>query len=277
MATPEIAKSHRLAYESNPLRLVKPSWEGFKLNWTAFLLWVISLILAAVAGLAVLFSAGLVFGLKAGVVFALIMIIPVVVVLALYFGPAIYRITLAMARREQIMFTAAFSKDWRLGGRLMLTQMLAGLVTILGFIALVIPGLFCVAWFAAVPYVVMEEELWGMRAMSRSQELAGGRIVDIWGTISLGSVAGVLVFIPVIGWLGSIIASMVLQPVVAIRYYQLKDLKAGGGETKAKTNVWNYVVIVLAIAVNAASFVAGQQNSKTHSDSNPVEKSSGLY
>jgi hypothetical protein len=269
MATPETTKSHHLTYQSNPLQLIKPSWAGFRRNWVAYLLWLVSVMLLLMIAMWLGFMTGLVSGL---LIFAV-----VVLIASVYFGPSLYRITLAMARQEQVMFSDSFSSDWRLGVRLLLTQLLAAAVTVLGFVAVVIPGFLCLAWFAVVPYVVMEEKLWGMAALRRSRDLAKHRTVDMWGAIGLGSVVGVLAFVPYVGALVNVMVGFVLLPVIAIRYFQLKELSAREGGADVKTSVWNYPIIVLALAGTIVSFMASAQDSKTQAPSGTVEKSSSLY
>jgi hypothetical protein len=269
MAAPETTTSAHVAYQSNPFRLIKPSWQGFKRGWTAYFLWLISLIVLLMMVTALMI---VVKGLLGLLLFGL-----GTLVIMLYFGPAVYRITLAMARHEHILFAQAFSKDWRLGGRLLLTQALATLLTVLGLVALVVPGLLCLAWFFSAPYVVMEEGVWGMAALRRSRQLAAGRVADVLGTVSLGWTLGILALVPVLGPLVDMVASFVLVPVTAIRYYQLKALKPQDSRPAIRTSAWNYLAIVLALVGIIISVVIQAYDNRTNAPSSPVEKSSGLY
>jgi hypothetical protein len=73
----------------------------------------------------------------------------------------------------------------RLWSRVFLARLLAGLVILLGFVALVIPGLYFTVRYALVDVVVVREDLGPVAALARSRELTEGRFWRIAGGVLL--------------------------------------------------------------------------------------------
>lgn len=103
-------------------------------------------------------------------------------------GAMVYHIS-ASFLGEQITAGEAYR---RAAGRLLSllgTQILVGLVVILGFLLLIVPGIIFSLWFMLVMPIVLLETLAGSRAMSRSRELMKG---NLGKGFMLGLVVGLL-------------------------------------------------------------------------------------
>jgi len=110
------------------------------------------------------------------------------------FGP-LYEgaIVVVLARRlvgERVPFSRALGEGFRAWGRLFVARLLAGILTTLGFIALVVPGIYLTVRYSLLdPVVVLERH---PRPRSRSGALVKGRGWEILGIYVLI----LLVFIP---------------------------------------------------------------------------------
>ena len=104
---------------------------------------------------------------------------------------------------------------------LILISLLAGIATVVGFIALVIPGLYLMTVWAVVAPVVVVERPGGLDAFGRSRALVRGHGWQVFGVIILvivlvlavGITTGILV--SSVGDAGGVIAGWVLSVVVA--------------------------------------------------------------
>jgi hypothetical protein len=257
--------THHTKYQSNPFELLRPSYEGAKLNLKTYLL----LILAAIA----------LFGGLALVCYLLFKVIPIVAVilgvvavvwLMIRTAPIPVRLTLAMARHKKIEFNDAIEGPFDLGWKMVWTQLLAGLIIVGGFILLIVPGLIFSVWYAYVSYVVFEEGLTGMAALRRSKQLAANRFWDVVGANCVTSVFGILSIVPILGAIANLIISLLLISVPALRYLQLKALKEHSDGKDMPTSGWNYAALAAAILISGWSYSTSmqdlQKNSKPQSD-----------
>lgn len=121
-----------------------------------------------------------------------------------------------------------FRTVWPLIGQLFLTRILAGLVTALGFILLIIPGIIFLTRYMFVPFVVVLDRKFGREALKFSTSLVKGRFWAIFGRglfiTLLSSVLGFLVTQidqPVIVGLLQIIFYITIGPLTIIYFYHL--------------------------------------------------------
>jgi hypothetical protein len=262
------AHPHAHAYHSNPFELLRPGYEGAKLNLKVYLL----LILALIG----------VFGGLALVAYLLFKVMPIVAVvlgfaafifLMIYIAPIPYRLVLAMARHKKVDFDKVTARDLSLGWKVTWTQLLAGLIIIGGFILLIVPGLIFSVWYRYVPLVVVDEGLTGMAALRRSKQLVANRFWDAAGANTVVSVFGILNVVPILGSLVYLVTSLMLVAVPALRYVQLKALKEHSDGKNIETSKWNYAAIAAAVLISAWSYYNSlhnlQNNSQPQSSGNP--------
>jgi len=132
-------------------------------------------------------------------------------------------------------------------GRLIAAGLLAGLGIVIGFILLIVPGLYLITiWAVIAPVIVIEGAAIGA-SFGRSQQLVKGDGWPVFGVLFilfvLNLVIGVIVQIVfgsgnfVGAFLGSLIPNLLLAPVsalaAAVIYFELRRLKEGGGVTGA--------------------------------------------
>jgi hypothetical protein len=141
------------------------------------------------------------------------------------------------------------AESYRRAARRMLpligTQFAAGLVVMLGFLLLIVPGVIFSLWYMIVPPVVLLETLSGGRAMSRSHELMKGNLgkgftlaflvalLNLLVTAGFGAVLGVMGLAEnqvVIETVTNLVEAFLLPFLVAptiLLYYDLRIRKEG--------------------------------------------------
>jgi len=75
----------------------------------------------------------------------------------------------------------AFAKGWSKIISYFWISLLMGLIVAIGFILFIIPGIIFLVWFGLAVYVLVSENLTGMKALSRSKQLVNGH----WGEVFL--------------------------------------------------------------------------------------------
>jgi len=105
---------------------------------------------------------------------------------------------------------------------------LMGIITIAGFILLIIPGIILSIWFSFALYLFVFEDVRGMEALKKSKELVKGYWWPVFGRLFLFGFLGALISsVPVIGDLVNIFLMMPLGVIYAYFIYEnLKTVKA---------------------------------------------------
>lgn len=240
--------AHTTDYESNPIALLRPSWEGFKLNAGPIIgsiLGIIALIILA-AGLAL--AIGAVTHSLAVVAGAIVLaVLADALAIALLFAPALTRLQLASARHHKMTWSEARADSVRVGWRLFLAGLLTGLAVLGGLILLIIPGLIFGVWFSQVAYVVVEEGLGPVDAMKRSRQLVRNRFWDVAGILAFFQATSILQLVPFLGSIAALVINIVFSPLQTIRYYQLVNLKKTSDGKGLPIHPANFGLILLAV------------------------------
>lgn len=230
-------------YISNPIELVKPSWEALKVNFGTLLIAVLMPLAVAALAVVAIFVLGVASrtgggALALGLTLLLGLIALVLVVLLI---PVFPLTLLKSVRGEKISFREAYEQGRPFVLRLIGIGILTALAVLGGFILLIIPGLIFTAWFALGAYVCIDENKGVVESMKRSKQLVTGHVWEMWGMIALPSVVGIINIIPVLGWIISTIFQVAYLPAQALRYDQLKATEGKPSQTH-----WvNYVVSLL--------------------------------
>ncbi len=248
------------SYISNPLQMIRPSFEALKVNLGSLVLSYL-LVGGVPAGILIIYAASHLAGRDSAVlnVFLFAALIVYIIFLILYFVAVPVVLLLRAAEGQKLTLKEAFTQARKFGPRVLWVSILTGLAVIGGLILLIIPGLIFAAWFSLAVFVAVEEDLKGMAALKRSKELVKGRVWEMWGLYSLSSVAGIFNIIPFVGWIVSLVFSIVMSPSVAIRYLQLKQARAAG--EMPPIHPTNYWVIVAAAVVTILVSALGPRRS----------------
>lgn len=106
-------------------------------------------------------------------------------------------------------------------GSLIAAQIASGLMVIIGFVLLIVPGLIALAWTAVCNPVVMIEQVGYSKALERSRALARGRWGHVLGTfflswgIALLVMIGAAVLVGILGFEGAI-GGLLVELLVAV-------------------------------------------------------------
>ncbi len=245
-SSPKPADTPAKAYISNPFGLIRPDLDVFKISIIPLLLSILVLVGITFG----LFGVGLAVGVVLKLRF-LIFFFGLAAIIALFaYLPTPVLITVAGAKGKKLPVAEAMKAAPSFALRFLGVAILSGLAILGGLLLFIVPGLIFIAWFAMAPYVLVNEDLSVRESLMRSRELARGRVWEVWGTMALPQLLSPLSYIAIFGQVANAVIGLLLFPLMAVRYMQLKDLKP-----KAKSDHpvhWaNYVVVVLAIVAIA--------------------------
>ncbi len=266
-------------YISNPFKLLRPALDAFRVNLgTNLLLVLLSVALTLVAALPVVVAlarafmgAGLPENPNLDQIVAVLTanLLPLVttfllsavlaVILLSWATIGATRAYLAGARGQKLGLGEALSMPVKTLMRSVWTGLLAGIVIFLGFLFFIVPGIIFLVWFLLVPYVFVDEGLSGTAALRRSRELVRGHWWEMASTALVVEIFGLLVLIPYLGDLAYLIVTVALSTIFAVRYVQLKELKAAGAPSP-RIHPLNYLAIALGILGSIASSTPAGNN-----------------
>lgn len=118
-------------------------------------------------------------------------------------------------RDKEVSFKEAMANGWPRIIPFFWVSFLTGLISIVGFILLIIPGIIFSVWYVFSEYIFFAEDLRGMAALKRSKELVKGFWWKVlWRFLGFGFIM-FLIMIPVM-IVTAILGSLGLWPVSAI-------------------------------------------------------------
>lgn len=202
-------------------KLFKPSWEALKLNIVTFL------ILGIVPFLGFIVST---FGIAGGIAevtdnaSVLLAAVIIVGVISLVFTPAVTFTQVKSVQGQKVgvgeALKASLNRFFAFWG----VMILSGLMILGGFLLLVVPGVFMIRRYFLAPYGVFTENLGVWGTMERSKELCKPRAGAVWGVIGVSILISLVGIIPLIGWIISLIGSVMYYCAPALRWEQLRKL-----------------------------------------------------
>jgi len=219
--------------------LFKNSWEVFTKVWVDYL-WLYLLTLVVVGGIvfvtvggaivtaviggagstvtpAVLYTAGpiafigLIVAILAGIIFAL----------------AIINLVYRVAEGKTETFKTSMSYAFKNYLKYLWVSFVLGLILVIGYIFLVIPGIIASVFFFAVPAIFIIEDNHTLNVLKRSSELVSGYFWPVLGRLAVlvlvGAVVGAITgYVPFL----NLVVSFVLAPFsMAYMYFIYADLK----------------------------------------------------
>jgi Membrane domain of glycerophosphoryl diester phosphodiesterase len=206
------------------------AWELYKQHWRHFMaIALLVFIVLAVAG-----------GLLAWILGWLGVVIGLFVSIVGTFwlqGALIQAVSDVRDGRADLSVSETFGKVRPKLGTIIVAGILLALAIAIGFLLLIVPGLYLLTiWIAVIPAIVLEDRGIG-EAIGRSRELVRGNGWNVFGVIvltflillGLGIVIG-LALLPLEDWLGSLVQQLVWYTIVTpfvvavwtLVYYRLK-------------------------------------------------------
>ena len=102
---------------------------------------------------------------------------------------------------------------------------LLGLIIVGGFLALIIPGIIFIGWFALAPYVLIDQKLGIIDSLKKSKELSKGYFGAIWAVLLVSVLFAIISGIGPIGMVIGYVLAFMYSVALALRYEELKKLK----------------------------------------------------
>jgi hypothetical protein len=229
---------HDNTYHSNPFRTTVSQLSLLlKTNPISTLTLGLLMILVAAGGIMVLALFAGALNSTFGDVLAVLLGIVFFVLVVFRFAAASYY--LHLAAREGRSLTARQSLDEAAKqnfGQFALTAFVTALLIILGFVALIVPGIFLMGRLVFAPYVALYEKADLTTALKRSWQLSDGHWFEVFGAFIASAILlpnGLLSFVG-------------QQSGLAGRYFELDHLKKSGAQ-KPEVHWMNYLLTGLAI------------------------------
>lgn len=247
--------AHGDKYITNPLDLFMPSWNALWINIRS---WLTLIAVGLASGIVVAFLfAGLNGGNLASLALGVVLVGLIALVAAILIYPALIKLELAGAAGQKMSFKEAYKSTKQYRWKMLLLLILTGLVVFGGVLLLIVPGIIFATWFAMAPYAMIDEDLDVMDSLKRSKEISAPRFFETAGAVFLPSAVSILMLIPILGMLATTALTIMLVPLLAVRYLQLKKHKPS--KDNPPIHALNYVVLVIGIIATFMSFRANQQ------------------
>lgn len=116
-----------------------------------------------------------------------------------------------------------FTNNW-LWLRLIAATVVVGLLTIIGFFLLVVPGVILLWKLFFVPYLVIDQNASVTEAIRRSWEMSRGFAWPVYSVILVSFLLGLTSIIPIAGSLIAFVLTSTYTIAPALRYEQIKKL-----------------------------------------------------
>ena len=221
----------------NPFALFKPSIKAMWLNLG-------TIFLVALSAIASVLIPAMLIGAAVGVrnrvgetsdspfLIALAVVIGLVALIAaIVLFSAFVPVGLKSVRGKKVGYNEAVNLGKRYAWRLFLLGLASGAIILIGFILLIVPGLFMLRRYYLAPYFLVDRDLGVFEAMRQSAEASIKFSGPVWGLIGVEILLGILSIIPAVGVILGI-PQLLYSFAPAKRYDELQ--KALGGRHKAK-------------------------------------------
>jgi len=146
----------------------------------------------------------------------------VAIVSAFMVIPAFDLTLLKGAKGEQPTFKDVFKPGLSFFWRYIGLSILVGLLTIIGFVLLIVPGLFVMKWFLLSSYYLLDRNVGVIDAMKMSKEASKRYSGPIWGVIGVQILINLIGTIPILGWIPSFVWGILYLGAPAARYIEVK-------------------------------------------------------
>lgn len=222
-AAPEVTPTPADDKLPSAFSLFKPSWEAVKVNLGTFIvLGLLSAVLYGVFALTILgtsknstgsLGSGAFAALAAGSLFALLW--------AVIFGPAMVYVQLKSAAGTKVTASEAIKNGLHFAIKFLGLSIVMGLVIGIGFLLLIVPGLFMLRRYILAPYFLIDKNLGIMESMNQSAEASKKYSGALWGLIGVTFLISLPGIIPFIGAIVSTILGIAYYCAPALRYKEV--------------------------------------------------------
>jgi len=217
--------------------LIPLSWQAIRLNITTFLALIIFPVLAFIFYFVMIVKSG---GggaydlsmsntsstTNAGGLLLSLLVFTVVIVIV---EPMLLYATTKSAQGQKISLEEAINGGFRFFFRLVGLGIIAFFCIVVGFILLIVPGVFMWKRFLLSPYIMISDNLSLGETLHQTKVISKEYSGAIWGVLGVTFLISLIGIIPFIGTIISGILGVIYYVAPAIRYEQIKKLGTASG------------------------------------------------
>lgn len=219
MAAEKPAKKQISKALPDAFSLFMPSWRAFRLNIDAFVmqfLFPVGLLLLTVL------LAGVATDADSAAVNILVLCAAIVTGVVCVIVAASLTVTqLKSAADTKLSFEQAVRQGLGYFWRLLGLFILSAILICVGFLLLIVPGLFALQRLLLAPYFLVDKNIGVIEAMRRSNAAAKKYSGAVWGVVGILIAINLLGLIPVVGWIVGTALSIMYLCAPALRYMQI--------------------------------------------------------
>ncbi len=186
--------------------LLSRTWQIYKERIWVFLgimiLPLLAVLFILLAGLLVILLTNLLrISLEGGflLIFNLLLFIFIfILAVIIRFWPQVALLYAIKEREQKIGIKRSLAKSWPKILSYFWISLLVGIITFLGFLLFIIPGIIFTIWFSLATYVLVAEGLTGTKALSRSKQLVSGNWWRVFWRFLVIITVGAIIFLPLI-------------------------------------------------------------------------------
>lgn len=158
--------------------------------------------------------------------FAVTMLI-IVIVIAIFQSWGYLALIYAIKnRQEKIGLKEAYKRSIPVLTSYWWVSFLTGIIVIIGFVLLIIPGIILAVWYGFSILVLVSEGLKGMEALNKSKSYVSGRFLTVFVKMAFIGIIGFIISLilsKILGSFGQYVTSLLFGPLAATYYFLLYE------------------------------------------------------
>lgn len=183
------------------IAIFKQAWAIYKRRLATFLGVMIIPTLVMIAMLVimiaiVIFIGGELLGGGVSLFIPLLILLSVIILISQSWGQTalLYAIK---DNQERIGVIESYRRGWHKILSYLWISLLAGIITLVGFLLLIVPGVIFAVWFSLAAFILVSENLKGMNALLKSKEYVKGKWGSVfWRLFFIGAISLIIFLVP---------------------------------------------------------------------------------
>ena len=127
-----------------------------------------------------------------------------------------------MTKHGKIELPGVWDEFKRKGLRLLGLEIVIGILTIIGILAFIVPGIILLWRFFLAPYILLDKNTGVEEALRRSWRMTRGNAWPIYAVILVGIFFGLSGIVPYVGGIVAFLLAVAYSCAPALRYMELK-------------------------------------------------------
>ena len=204
-------------------RLIKPCWAALKLNLSTFMLIIllpitIAMLVLVTGGWAMIFNGDFsALNIASVSVLGLILLFT-----SLVAWPAMIITQLESAKKKIVDYRVVISKSLKIALPFLGLSILIGLITVLGFVLVIIPGFLAIFFLTIAPFIYVDKKVSAVDAIKESYHLTKANWRLIFAMYIVNFAVSFLGYFPIVGWIINLVLSIAYFCLPAVVYLQIR-------------------------------------------------------